>query len=72
MEIRKRLAKNIQIMREKKNWTQHDLAEKSGLSFQTIQKVEHARGWAQDTTIEAIAKALGVDFPHLFMVTKKL
>ena len=72
MEIRKRLAKNIQAMREKKNWTQHELAEKSGLSFQTIQKVEHARGWAQDATIEAIARALGVDFPHLFKPIKKV
>lgn len=48
------LAKNIKKYREKKGWTQQKLAEKSGLSYNAITKLE--QGIAKQPTIQTVSK----------------
>jgi len=59
------LAKNIKIERIKENITQQELANRAGLSRDTISQIE--RGIANPTleTIISIAKALNVDLNKL-------
>lgn len=53
--------KNIKVLREKKGWTQEELAQKSGISYHTLIKIE--RGSIQNPRIETVvnlATALGL------------
>ncbi|MCV9928694.1 helix-turn-helix domain-containing protein [Flavobacterium sp. LS1R49] len=50
----------VQILREEKNMTQTELAEKSGLSLRTIQRVE-AGNTPKGFTLKAIAQSLEVE-----------
>jgi len=56
-----RLGEKIRALREKKKMSQEELAEKSGISRQTISSIESGKSLSVTTsTLEAIAKALGV------------
>ena len=50
---------NLLKLREKNNWTQEDLAEKSGISVRTIQRVE-AGTVPKGHTLKALSKALNI------------
>jgi len=54
----------IKILREAKNMTQNELAEQSGLSLRTVQRVE-AGGMLKGFTLKAIAQALDTHPEHL-------
>lgn len=61
------MAYNIRKIREEKNFTQQQLAEKSGITPLAICKIETEKVWPKDSSIESIANALGVESNDLFL-----
>ena len=55
----------IKDLREKKNMTQAELAEKLGVSDKTVSKWETAKGYPDISLLEPIAKVLGVSVTEL-------
>ena len=55
----------IKQLREKRNLTQTQLADKIGVSSKTISKWETARGLPDITLLEPLAQALGISVPEL-------
>ena len=51
---------NLKNIREKLNWTQEELTEKSGISVRTIQRIE-AGTEPKGQTLKILSKALGVE-----------
>jgi len=58
--IRKILAENIKKHRRNFKYSQEKLAEKAGLSKQTLNDIEGCRRWVSSQTISRLAKALNV------------
>lgn len=54
----------VKLLREEKNMTQNELAEKSGLSLRTIQRIE-AGNILKGYTLKTIAKTLETDSENL-------
>lgn len=54
----------LKRLRHKRNWSQEQLAEISGLSVRTIQRIESG-GKASLETLNALASALEIDVPIL-------
>ena len=52
------LAKQIKELRKQKGWSQQKLAEKTGLSFNTITKIE--QGIADSPTLKTLLKLANV------------
>lgn len=61
---------NFKTLREQKNLTQTELAEKSGLSLRTIQRIE-AGNIPKGFTLKAIAKGLETEPENLFLIDEK-
>jgi putative transcriptional regulator len=60
------LARRIKQLRAKRNWTQQTLAEKAGLSFNAITKIE--QGVAEYPTLKTLlklSKAFGIGLDEL-------
>ena len=55
------LAKNLKTIRAAKGWTQDDLAHEAGVSEGTIKKAETEKQSPTVDTLDAIAKAFGVE-----------
>lgn len=60
----------VKFLREQKNLTQNELAEKSGISLRTIQRIE-AGNIPKGFTLKTIAKALETDPENLFQEKEK-
>ncbi len=61
MSTSKIYLRNLKKLREKKGWTQEELAQKAGISYHTLIKIE--RGSIQNPRIETVvnlALALGI------------
>jgi transcriptional regulator with XRE-family HTH domain len=58
--IRKVLAENIRRYRKNLGYSQEKLAEKAGLSAQTLNDIEGCRRWVSAATMSKLAKALHV------------
>jgi transcriptional regulator with XRE-family HTH domain len=58
--------KKVAAMRQKRNWTQDQLADKTGLSIDTISSIERGMRWARLTTLHLLAKGFGVSTDELF------
>lgn len=61
----KELGLKIQELRKLKGMTQEDLAEKTGLSVRTIQRIESGEVDPRSYTLNQIAEALGVEITDL-------
>ena len=59
--IRIVLAGNIKKYRKKFEYSQEKLAEKAGLSAQTLNDIEGCRRWISARTMTNLAKALNID-----------
>ncbi len=70
-EFKKRIALNIKRYRKIKNLTQKELAEKSGVNFQTLASIEMCRIWTSDTNLVKIAEALEIDASEFFLPLEK-
>lgn len=57
-ELREILSANIKFYRKRLFLTQEKLAEKTGLSAQTINDIEGCRTWVSDKSLIKIAEAL--------------
>ena len=57
----------IKELREKNKKTQFQLAEKAGLSEETVKNIELSRCWTSDKNLAKITTALGVDIHRLFL-----
>ena len=58
------LAQKIRSLREDKEWTQGDLAEKSGVGKSSIQLYESGKGNITQLNLEKIASAFGVNVSY--------
>jgi len=58
--IRKVLAENIKKYRKNFGYSQEKLAEKAGLSAQTLNDIEGCRRWLSAKTMTQLAKALHI------------
>jgi transcriptional regulator with XRE-family HTH domain len=65
--IRKILSKNIKERRNFLGYSQEKLAEKTGLSTQTINDIEGCRRWVSARTITKIARALNLEEYQLLL-----
>jgi len=65
--IRRILAKNIRKYRKNFGYTQEKLAEKAGLSAQTLNDIEGCRRWVSPKTLTKLAKALHIAEYQLFV-----
>jgi transcriptional regulator with XRE-family HTH domain len=60
------LAKRVKELRNRKGWSQQKLAEKTGLSFNTITKIEQGIGDSPTLkTLVKLADAFGVGLDEL-------
>lgn len=58
--------KRIIQLRNAKNWSRVDLSEASGVGYDRLNKIEHNKtGVPRGTTMDSIAKALGVSVHYL-------
>lgn len=57
-ELRKNLSSNIKAYRKRLSLTQEKLAEKAGLSAQTINDIEGCRTWVSDKSLIKISETL--------------
>ena len=60
----------VKLVREQKNLTQTELAEKSGLSLRTIQRIESGQS-LKGFTLKAIAQTLETEPENLFSQEEK-
>jgi transcriptional regulator with XRE-family HTH domain len=58
--------KKVATIRQKRGLTQDQLADKTGLSIDTVGAIEQGRRWARLTTLHKLAKGLGVSTDELF------
>jgi len=70
--IRKILSINIKKYRGILNYTQEKLAEKTGLSSQTLNDIEGCRRWVSSKTLSKLAKVLNVSEYQLLLPEKKV
>jgi len=68
--IRIIFAKNLKKHRENIGYSQEKLAEKAGLSVQTIKDIEGERRWISDDSLSKLAKALNTPVFLLFLPDK--
>ena len=59
----------VQLLRERKNLTQTELAEKAGISLRTVQRME-AGNIPKGYTLQSLAKALDTHSENLFIKEK--
>jgi len=68
--IREVFAKNVKNYREILKYSQEKLAEKAGLSVQSIKDIEGRRRWVSDNTLTNLSKALNISEFQLFIPEK--
>jgi len=64
-EVRAVLAMNIKTLRRHRNWTQADLAEKSGLSIVYLSDIERGNKWPYLDTLVKLADVFKVEVYEL-------
>lgn len=60
-----KINEKIRLMRESKNWTQADMAEKLNMSVSGYRKIEQGQSKADHQKLERFAQAFGVDLLEL-------
>ena len=70
-DIQSRLAENVRRIRREKQLTQFQLAEKAGISEETVKNIELSRCWTSDKNLSKITDALDVDVCCLFLPSAK-
>lgn len=69
-EIQNRLGENLKSIRKSKKLTQAVLAEKAGVSEDTIKSIELSRFWPSEKTLAQISEALEMDVYRFFLPTR--
>lgn len=63
--------KKVAGLRQERNLTQDQLADKTGLSIDTISAIERGRRWARLTTLHQLADGLKISTDQLFKGLRK-
>ena len=71
-EVRAALAGNIKALRSRRNWSQADLAEKSGLSIVYLSDIERGNKWPYLDTLVKLAEAFKIEVYELLMPEKAI
>ena len=66
-DIQKRLAENLKRIRKQQKLTQFELAEKAGISDETIKNIELCKTWTSEKTLSQITDSLQIDIHTLFL-----
>lgn len=66
-EIQNRLAENLKRIRKEKQLTQFELAEKAGISDETVKNIELCKTWTSEKTLSQLTDALNIDIHTLFL-----
>lgn len=66
-EIRVVFGKNVRNYRNRRNWSQADLAEKANISINFIGDIERGNKWPHPDTLSKIADALEIKAFQLFL-----
>jgi transcriptional regulator with XRE-family HTH domain len=61
MELKDVLAMNVRLLRQEKDITQEELADRTGLSSRYVGSIERARVSASITVLEKLARAMEVE-----------
>ena len=69
-KVRAILAENIKAFRRRKDWSQADLAEKSGLSVVYLSDIERGNKWPYLDTLVKMAEALEIEVYELLKPKK--
>jgi len=66
-EIRDIFRKNIKLFRNRRNWSQSDLAEFAEISINYVGDIERGKKWPHPDTLSRLADALGIRVFELFI-----
>ena len=67
--LAKRFGRRIKELRKAKSLTQEELGQAAGVDYKYLGEVERGVKTSSFSTIEKLAKALGVDYYELFLPT---
>jgi len=65
--LRTIFGKNVKIYRNRRSWSQADLAESADISINFLGDIERGKKWPHPDTLSKIAEALGINVFELFM-----
>jgi transcriptional regulator with XRE-family HTH domain len=65
-ELRDVLGKNLKLFRSRRNWSQADLAEHTGISLTFLGDIERGKKWPYPDTLTNLARALDIEVHELF------
>ena len=66
-EIRAVFGQNIRIFRNRRNWSQADLAESAEISINFLSDIERGKKWPHPDTLSKLADALEIRVFELFL-----
>jgi transcriptional regulator with XRE-family HTH domain len=66
-ELRALFSSNIKKFRNRRGWSQLNLAEKLDISANFLSEIETGKGWVSPLTLVKIANALEIEVSELFM-----
>lgn len=66
-DIQIRLAENLKRIRKSQKLTQFQLAEKAGISDETVKNIELCKTWISEKTLAQITDVLNIDVSMLFL-----
>ena len=66
-EIREIFGQNIRKFRNRRNWSQADLAEFADISLNFLSEIERGKKWPHPDTLSKLADALGIRVFELFL-----
>lgn len=70
-ELKELLSQNLKKFRKERGWSQFELAEKAGISEQTMNSIEGLRLWPSDKTLSKLTSALKIA-PFMLFLPQKL
>jgi transcriptional regulator with XRE-family HTH domain len=69
-ELRTIFGKNVKLYRNRRNWSQADLAENANISINFLGDIERGKKWPHPDTLTKIAYALEIKVFELFLEEK--
>jgi len=69
-ELRAIFGKNVKLYRNRRNWSQADLAEYANISINFLGDIERGKKWPHPDTLTKLAYALEIKVFELFMEEK--
>lgn len=66
-DIQIRLAENLKRIRKSQKLTQFQLAEKAGISDETVKNIELCKTWTSEKTLSQITDVLNINVAVLFL-----